>query len=609
MFRPRPAGYLSCMTDRDERYLPIEDYALLGDGHGAALVGRDARVDWLAVPKVDEPPFLAAVLDADHGGFFSLVPTSEFQVRRRYKPGTMVLETEFETSSGILRVTDALTQGFMGKLPWTELARHIEAEGGPVAFRWELQPGSRLSKFRPWVHARDGMPFVLSGDLLAAVVHEHAGTPVIEDGRIRGEAEVTPGRSSLLALVLAKKKPLRLPRPEDIRKRMEHGIDEWKSWSSLIGYDGPHRESVVRSAMTIKSLASADSGALAAAPTTSLPEVVGGSSNFDYRYAWVRDASFMIDALSRLGLSEEVDASLAWLLRAVQETAPDVHVFYTLDGRPAGGEQETPEMMEGYKHSDPVTIGNKAARQTQHGSYGDLFGAVARYVDHGGHLDTETGLTLAKLADKLCDEWPKPDAGLWELGEYRRYTSSMINSWTALDRAVALAEQGEIPDFHVERWRLERDDVHRFSDEHCWSESKQTYTFYAGTDQLDAAVLLAARTGFLRPDDPRLWTTIDAIRRELTADGPLLYRYSGAGQKENAFVACTFWLIEAMAIAGRKKDASSLLDGALAYANDLGLFGEEIRPADGSHRGNFPIGISHLAVIGAITSLSRDDDQ
>lgn len=604
-YRLPQLGYLARMSGDGERYPSIGDHALLADGHGAALVTAEGTVDWLAVPQVDSPPFLASVLDADAGGFFSVAPACEYEARRRYQPGTMVLETEFHTPAGVLRVTDALTQGFQGRLPWSELARSLEVvEGGPVPVRWELKPGSRLSRVRPWVHERAGIPFVLAGDLLAALVHDGMGAPVVDGGSAHGAVEIRRDRPGLLALVVAQDKPLRLPEPDDVRRRMGHTIEGWQSWSDLIRHDGPHREEVVRSALTIKSLASADSGALAAAPTTSLPEVVGGSRNFDYRYAWVRDASFMIDALSRLGLSEEVDACLAWLLRAVQRTAPDVHVFYTLDGRPADGQQSEPPLIQGYKGSAPVTVGNEAAVQTQHGSYGDLLGAVARYVDHGGRLDTGTGLILAKLVDKLCDEWPEPDAGLWELGDDHRYTSSLVNSWAALDAAIHLVDVSQIPDFHVERWRQERAAVHRFADDHCWSGAKQSYTFYAGTEDLDASVLLAARCGFLAADDPRLRTTIDAVRRELTAGGPLLYRYTGADKEENAFVACTFWLIEAMAIAGRKDEAAEMLDGALAKSTELGLWGEEVDPVDGSHRGNFPIGISHLAVIGAITALA-----
>lgn len=590
---------------RRDRYPQISDYALLGDGHGTALAGRNGRIDWLATPKTDTPPFLAALLDAEQGGYLSLVPTGDFSVERRYVPGTMVLETDFRTSGATLRVRDALTQGFQGRLPWSELARSVEALGGPVAVRWELRPGNRFTTVRPWVHDRDGTPFVLSGDILAALVLDGLGEAVVEHDRVWGEATVEPGDEALLALVLAQDKPLRLPTPGDIRNRIEHTVEGWKRWSSLIRYSGPYSSDVTRSALTIKALASADSGALAAAATTSLPEVIGGSRNFDYRFAWVRDASFMIDALSRLGLTEEVDASLAWLLRAVQRTAPDVHVFYTLDGDPASPEQTALDLMQGYKGTDPVTVGNKAAGQTQHGSYGDLFGAVERYVGQGGRLDTESGLMLAKLADRLCDEWPKPDAGLWELGEYRRYTSSLINSWNALDCAARLAEAGEMPDIHLERWTEEQAQIHAYADEHCWSESKQSYTFYEGTDDLDAATLLAARCGFLAPDDTRLWTTIDAIKRELAAEGPLIYRYTGASKEENAFVACTFWLIEALCIAGRTEEAGPMLEGALGLANDLGLWSEEMEPVGSRMRGNFPIGLSHLAVIGAITSYAR----
>lgn len=592
------------MVAREKEYAPIGAYGLIGDGHGAALVCEDGRIDWLAVPEVDTPPFLAAILDAPKGGHLALAPSVDYEVRRRYLEGSMILETTFETDAGTLRVTDALTEGFQGRLPWTELARKVEADGGPVPVTWELRPGTRFDTVRPWVHERDGTPFVLSGDLLAALIVDAVGDPIAEDHVVRGDATVEPARPGLLALVVAQGKPLRLPRPSDVLRRLEHSTRRWQAWTDLIEYRGPHRDEVLRSALTIKALANTQTGALAAAPTTSLPEVVGKERNFDYRYGWVRDSAFMIDALSRLGLAEQVDSSLSWLLSGVQKTAPAVHVFYTLDGKPASGEMEKKEQMEGYKGSSPVMVGNKAATQTQHGSYGDLFGAVARYVDGGGRLDTETGLTLATLADQLCDEWPLPDAGLWELGSSERYTSSLINSWTALARACRLVEQGQVPPLHIDRWRRSKDAIHAYADQHCWCDAKSAYTFYAGTDGLDAATLLAARTGFLSGDDRRLWSTIDAIRTELTAEGPLLYRYSGAEKEEHAFAACTFWMIEALCYAGRTDEAGDLLEGALRYSNELGLWSEEIDPATGALLGNFPIGITHLSVIGAITAYN-----
>lgn len=591
-------------TRREDGYAPIGSYGFIGDGHGCALVCEDGSVDWLAVPGLDSPPFLAALIDASSGGRLLIQPAVEHRVRRRYLEGTMILETIFETAVGTLRVTDALTEGFQGRLPWSELARSVEVDVGAVPVRWELRPGTRLATVRPWVHDRDNVPYVLSGDLLAAVILDGLGEPVFDGDTVRGAAIIEQGSTALLALVVAKNSPLRLPSAGDIRRRVEHTARQWKGWTELIDFDGPYAAEAVRSALVIKALSAKESGALAAAPTTSLPEVVGSSRNFDYRYGWVRDSSFMMDALSRMGLTEEVDASLSWLLKCVQQTAPAVHVFYTLDGRPAPGDQESINLLPGWKGSSPVVAGNKAATQTQLGSYGDLMGAVGRYVDQGGRLDTQTGLTLAQLADQLCDEWTKPDAGLWELTTYERYTSSLINSWAALDRVVRLAERGEVPAIHLQRWQDTRQAVRRFADTECWSEAKGSYTFYAGTDDLDAATLLAARTGFLKGSDRRLWTTIDAIRQELTAEGPMLYRYTQAAQEEHAFVACTFWLIEAMCYAGRTREARELLDGALGYANDLGLWAEEVDPSSGALVGNFPIGISHLAVVGAITAYA-----
>ena len=587
---------------RTDRYAPIGSYALLGDGRGAALVASDGAVDWLAAPNVDSPPLCAALLDPADGGRVQVAPVEEHTVSRRYLEGTMVLETTFTTEAGTLTVTDALTLGQRGPLPWTELARDLQVRGGPMRVRYEVAPGNRFARARPWAHERDGSHLILDGDVLCALVTEHLGTPSSNGSAFRGEAVLEAGTHALLALVVSDRGPLFVPRPEEVRRRIDHTIASWRAWSSLICYDGPFAEQVVRSALVVKSLQNAATGALVAAPTTSLPEVIGGERNFDYRFGWVRDGAFMLDALSRLGLSEDVDASLSWLLAGVRRTAPDIHVFYTLDARPAPATKEAVEQYAGYRASRPVMLGNKAAGQTQHGAYGDLIEAVARYVGQGGKLDTETGLLLAQLIDAICDEWPRPGAGIWELGSERIYTSSLINCWAAFDRGSALAERGELPAIHLERWRRARDDVRTYIDAHCWSDAKGTYTFAAGTEDLDASVLLAARTGFLAGDDRRLWSTIDAIRRELTADGPLLFRYSGAGAQEHAFICCTFWAVEALAHARRLEEAGELLEGMLACGNDVGLFSEEIDARSHELLGNFPLGLSHLALIGAVTA-------
>jgi GH15 family glucan-1,4-alpha-glucosidase len=586
-------------------FAAIRDYGLIGDGHGSGLVCCDGSIDWLAVPAIDTAPFISGLLDPDNGGRFRVAPKAEFEVERKYLEGTMLLETSFTTSTGTLRVTDCMNQGIENRLPWSEVARVIEAVEGEVEFEWELTPGDGLATTKPFVENRSGVPFLMAGDLLGTVVTKGAGEVETTATTLRGEAVLHRGDEALVALVIGKNKPLWRPKPDAVRFRLEHTKRLWSDWSGTVSYGGRHRDEVLRSALTIKALQAADTGALAAAPTTSLPEVIGGSRNFDYRYAWVRDASFMIDALSRLSMHEEVDASLAWLLRGVQRTAPDVHVFYLLDGQPAPADQHENDLVVGYKGSGPVMVGNKAARQTQHGCYGDLLSAVARHVRSGAHLDTQSGLLIAQLADRLCDEWPKPDAGLWELPDYEVYTSSLIGCWTAFDRAVELARRGEIPSLNLERWQQAARDVRQYADDHCWSEHKSAYTFHAGTEDLDAAVLLAARTGFIPAEDRRLLTTIEAIQRELTAEDPWVFRYSAARTKEHTFVACTFWLIEALAIAGQEREAARLLEAALKGSNDLGLFSEELDAGDGSLLGNFPIGISHLAVIGAATAVEN----
>jgi GH15 family glucan-1,4-alpha-glucosidase len=312
--------------------------------------------------------------------------------------------------------------------------------------------------------------------------------------------------------------------------------------------------------------------------------------------------------MMRLGLAEEVHAALSWLLRAVQHTAPDVRALYTLGGEPASAEMTSHSELPGYRRSSPVHVGNSAASQTQLGGFGDLMDAAWRYTTHDGYLDTASAASLAVLADRACDLWRAQDAGIWELSNNAHYTISKIGCWVAVDRAIRLADAGQLTSPHVDRWRWERQSIRSWIEQHCWSPAKRAFTLYAGTDELDAAVLLAARTGFLAGDDPRLSSTIDAIRAELGAKGPLLYRYSGMAQQEGAFLACTFWLIEAMAHAGRLGEAAALLDEAMAYAGDTGLYSEEVDPDTGELRGNLPQALTHLALIGAATAVAEARD-
>ncbi|MBO0776026.1 MAG: glycoside hydrolase family 15 protein, partial [Actinobacteria bacterium] len=551
------------LHDRSAGYLPIGSYAALGDGRTVALVAADGAIDWLPIPVLDAPPAFAAILGPETGGSFQLEPIEAYTVQRSYVPETAVLVTTFSTASGSVAVTDSLNRQGGHPLPWTELARVVRARRGAVRMRWRIAPGRRFGSAEPWSTARRGVPLIELGDQMLAVVTDRAGKPHIAPHHVSGEFTAIPGETCLLALVATDEEPVLVPSPAEIGHRASTTAGEWQDWRRTIRYSGPHADAVARSGLTLRLLTIAAVGANAAAATTSLPEAIGGERNYDYRFAWVRDASLALDALTSLGLMEEVHSALSWLLHAVARTAPDVHVFYTLGGQPAPPDVQEITTMPGYRHTGPVRSGNPAAGQLQLGAYGHLLKAVYKYVRHGGQLGPATGSVLAGMADRVCDRWHQPDAGMWELGDYQHYTSSKLGCWVALDRAARLAHAGQLPSWHASRWTAAAAEIRAWVNECCWSAAKDSYTMYAGTEDLDAAVLLAARTGFCDPDKSRLRTTIDAIRRELTATSPLLYRYSSVRGKEGAFAACTFWLTEALVCDGRIDEAEAVFAGML----------------------------------------------
>jgi GH15 family glucan-1,4-alpha-glucosidase len=525
-------------------------------------------------------------------------------VSRRYLPGTMVLESTFTTASGTARIVDTMTFGALGTLPWSELARVVEVDEGEVPLAWAVSPGHRLSPSRrPWTRGDQGTPLLLVGDVQLAVVSDGLGEPVLGAHQVTGDVLARAGQEGVLA-ILAGEGPLIAPPAAHVRRRVQHTIATWQHWSDHVAYEGRWRDLVLRSALVLKALTLKSTGAIAGAATTSLPERIGGSRNFDYRYAWIRDASFALDAMGRLGLSEELQAGVSWLLEAVAQEAPELRVFYDLLGRPVSAEMSEVPDVAGYRGSLPVHVGNSAASQSQLGAYGDLLDAVRVYAEHGGRLDTRTGGMLGEMIDHVCDIWRRPDAGLWELGTSERYTSSRLGCWVALDRGIRLAEAGQVVTPHADRWRHEREEIRRYIDERCWSETRQAYTFYAGTDELDAAVLLMARTGFAEPGDWRLCATIDAILDELVVSGSLVYRYSGQREKEGAFLACSCWLVEALVHVGRVQEAEQRFTEFVEHANDVGLLTEELDPATRELLGNLPQALTHLAVIGAATTLS-----
>jgi hypothetical protein len=601
----RPAPEFARQAERIDGYLPLRCYALLGDGRSCALVGSDGAVDWWALPTMADDPTFGAVLDPARGGHLVLRPVADFQASRSYAEGGAVLETFFRTTTGTVRVTDALTLGAGSLLPWTELARRVEALDGEVAMRWEVVPGDCFASTAPWPHMFGSTPLIYAGkQRLALVLHRVGAQQQGPDG-FSGSFTARPDDPSLLAIISTDGEPVPVPAAEAVLRRVQETIEHWVRWTGLVRYEGPWQEAVTRSAIVHKQLTLTSTGALQGAATTSLPEKIGGSRNMDYRFSWVRDTAFALDALTSLDLRGEVHGVLSYLLRAVAGTAPDVQAFYTMAGTPAPAEIRPVPLWRGYRNSSPVRKGNNAAQQRQLGAYGDLLEVLSRYGQRGNILDATAGQLVSQIADQACLQWSDSDAGLWELPKTRPYTSSKIGCWAALDRAVRLAEAGQVPDSQIDRWRAAAQEVRAYIDEACWSPAKNSYTFYAGTDELDCATLLAARTGFCSGDDPRLHGTIDAIRGELSAGGPLLYRYTGMREKEGAFIACSFWLVEALAIAGRLDEAREVMDGMVARANDVGLLTEEIDPDGGELLGNLPQVLSHLALISAATTYQH----
>jgi GH15 family glucan-1,4-alpha-glucosidase len=590
---------------RTDGFIPIESYGVIGDGESAALVARDGAIDWWAAPAMDSPPVFAALLDPQDGGCFTLEPTVPYEVTRRYLPGTNVLETTFSTSDGTVRVIDSLNQDANGPLPWAELARDIRPDQGEVPMRWRVAAGTLFHRVRPWSRLRD-VPILHAGDLMVLLVAERAGKPQPGLGEFSGEFVAKEGKNALLTLVAADHAPLVVPSAADIRERRESTEAAWRKWSDSVPYQGQDRELVVRSALTLKLLTYAPTGAMAAAATSSLPERVGEDRNYDYRYGWIRDTSFVLDSFISLGLTQSVQGTLAWMLRCIATTAPEIHPFYGLRGHIPDSEMEL--RLRGYRDSAPAREGNRAVGQPQWGSYGDLLECVWLAVDRAGaHLDPASADLLDALGNHVCDIWTQPDCGIWELEERQHNTFSKVGCWVALDRLIKLAERGQVSDRDVDRWRAEQQAIRAWVDENCWSEAKRSYVAHAGSDDLDACLLLLGRTGFLDGKDRRFTQTIRAIRAEL-AEGALVYRFTGARDIEGAFVACSFWLIDALVRNGHVSQGQKLWRELTGHSSDLGLLAEEIDPETGAFLGNLPQGLSHLALLNAAALLEAASD-
>jgi len=592
--------------------VPIADYGLLSDCSSAALVSRDGSIDWLCLPRFDSPSLFARVLDPE-AGHWSIAPTGEYGTERRYAPGTLVVETTFTTSTGSVRLTDALAfpegqrgHGLGHDAPH-ELLRCVEGVAGEVELVLELAPRAEYGLVRPLIRVEEGGARTFGGPNRTAV--RSAVGLELSDATLRARFTVREGERLGFSLRWA---PVEGEQPEPtdparVGDRLADIVEGWRSWEAEHDiYDGPHRDLVRLSARVLKGLTYRPTGAIVAAPTTSLPETVGGERNWDYRYAWIRDASLTMEALYIGSCPDEAEDFISFMTSAAGGGAGNgyaLQIMYGIGGEHDLSERELP-FLRGWRDSAPVRIGNGAWDQVQLDVYGELLNAMWLYREQLGDLHLEIRRFVADLADTAARRWHERDSGMWEMrGEPRHHLSSKVMCWVALDRAVKLAdrlgEQGK-PD----EWRAAADEIREAVLTRGWSEAKQAYAQSFDSDDLDGAALLMPIVGFLPATDERMRSTIEAIARELTDDG-LVLRYlndeglnaDGLSGEEGTFVICSFWLVSCLAQAGEVERAEALFDQLVSYANDLGLIAEEIDTRNGELLGNFPQAFSHIGLI------------
>ena len=604
------------MTDgpgirRPQPLPPIGDYGLIGDTRTAALVSSDGAIDWLCVPRFDGEPVFGRLVGGPPAGTFRVGPArAAAVVERRYRRHTATLETTWAVGGRRLTLTEAMVAEVTGRLlPATLLVRRLSAEGGAVDAVVEFDPRLGEHHRSPRIR-RDRGAVVCQWGSLAISLGCTPELPV-EPGRPT-PITVTPGHPVTLVLAVANREPLVHLDPAAAWDLLAGDEARWRAWTAQIDESLPFRDAAVRSLLTLRLLTYSPSRAPVAAPTTSLPEHPGGVRNWDYRYVWPRDASIGIGAFLGVGKPEEARGFLGWLLHASRLERPRLPVLLTLDGRHASPERELPGWA-GYAGSVPVRTGNGASDQHQLDGYGWVIDAAWVLVQAGHHLYSETWRAVRGFADLVARRWPEPDAGIWEIrDDAAQHVHSKLMGWLALDRALRIADTHRLGARQRRRWQAARDAIAAEVRARGFDPGKGSYTRSYGSDDLDAALLILPLLGIEDVDSPRVRGTIDAIRQELSAGGPLLYRYppgrDGLPGAEGAFLPCSFWLVQALARTGRRPEAVELFQALLSHASPLGLYAEEMDPATGAHLGNFPQTLTHAALIQAALAI-RDADR
>jgi GH15 family glucan-1,4-alpha-glucosidase len=587
--------------------LPIEDYAVIGDTGTAALVGRDGSVDWLCLPRFDSPACFAALLGGPENGRWLIGPAEDgVAVTRSYVEHSAALETTYTTDTGCVTVLDVMPIGD-GR---ADIVRRVTGVAGSMRFRHEWVVRFGYGRIRPWVRRQDmhGMQVVCAVAGPDRLILRGPRLPRAEDGRHVDEFEVRAGDDLTFSSTwVASHHPL--PAPLQFDRRIGDSIDLLDAWARECSYDGPYRDAVVRSLLTLRLLTHGGTGGIVAAPTTSLPEDFGGVRNWDYRFCWLRDASLTLEALLESGYEDEAKLWRDWLLRAAAGDPQDLQIMYSVDGGRYLPER-TLDHLAGYAGSRPVRIGNGAVDQRQTDVLGEVMVALEMARDLGVEDDEDSWSLQRKLVEELAEHWDEPDNGLWEIrGPRRHFTHSRVMVWVAFDRAIAAVEDHGL-EGPVEKWRDLRDAVRDEVLTRGFDPERGTFTQHYDTTEVDASLLVLSDVGFVPGDDPRMLGTIRAVEEDLLQDG-LLLRYrtrsgvDGLSGEEHPFLACSFWLVEAYALAGRLDDADALMRRLLGLCNDVGLLSEEYDTRGKRFVGNFPQAFSHLALVGAANQLER----
>jgi GH15 family glucan-1,4-alpha-glucosidase len=598
---------------QEKAYPPIRDYGYIGDCHSAALISRSGSIDWCCMPRIDSSSCFGRLLDWEKGGYCQIVPADPYEVSRRYLGESLVLETSFRTGQGEVRLLDFFTMREGGEQePYRQILRIVEGKKGKVGLRIDIVPRFDYGVVRPWVRSYPGGHYIAIGGKDGLLLSGDFSLGKKDRHNLAGSFTLREGQRIHLSILYHKPETLEegrveVPDAEELDRRLEETLEWWNSWIPERRIQGPFGDRVWRSAIVLKGLSNAPTGAIAAAATTSLPEAYGGARNWDYRFSWIRDSTLAVRSLGELGCTTEADGFRRFVQRSAAGSAEELQILFGVGGERRLHEHELPE-LDGYRGARPVRIGNAAESQRQLDVYGELLDLAWRWHRRGHSPDEDYWDFIVDLVNRTMELWESPDRGIWEMRcEPRHFTYSKAMCWVAFDRGIRLARdlRREAP---FSKWEKIREEVRSRIEREGYDARRGVFIQAFGHPEMDASLLLLPIVGFVDFKDERMIRTTDRIMKELAESG-LLRRYppgnDGLEGEEGVFIACTFWLAECLARQGRMSQAREFLERALSTANDLGLFSEEYDPRSGEMLGNFPQAFTHLSFISAAAALGK----